>query len=87
MKPLHHHCVDFIIFQEVVSFQIFLQFLEEMEVRWNQVWAVWWVVQDSEIKVATLLMFMCLCEALHCYVGGKPTACQVEHFEYMPSIF
>jgi hypothetical protein len=33
---------------------MFLQFWDEMKVKWSEVWAVYWVVQDSETKAVNL---------------------------------
>jgi methylase of polypeptide subunit release factors len=38
-----------------------LEFREEMEIRWSQVRAVHWVVQDSETKAADLGSGSCAC--------------------------
>lgn len=42
-----------------MSSQIFIQFREQMEVRWSQVWDIRLVVQDSETKPVILRSSSC----------------------------
>jgi hypothetical protein len=50
MEPHLHHCLDIIFWPEVIFSQMLLQSWAEMEIRWSQVCAEWWVVNKCEIK-------------------------------------